>query len=572
MGLDYLLVHLTYNIPLAVVMTIAYWPFFTKLDVYRISTLITIAVLSTIPWDSYLIENQIWTYPPDAVLGPTIWSIPIEEVFFFIIQTYNTSLLYIVLTKRLVKPMYLSPSDMWKRNIGIVFIVTCLGLGIAGIHYGGKFTYLGLIVGWVSPFMFIQWLAAWSFMLRLPCREILLAICIPTAYLWCVDTIALGNGTWVIENNTKLGIQLWGWLDIEEALFFLVTNVMIVMGQMATDNAIALAVYNMATTDEKVSECPSFGQSVIVFIEGHNNPLDLAYINALGDAVERLKQRSQSMYLGSAMFVGRLRIDLIFLYSFCRVIDDLVDEAPDRYTARTVVQECAVLLHKRFAGEDISKLALAHPMLLSSIERLPIDRLSIEPLQGLLKGFETDLDFDAENNTFPISTEKDLERYAFHVAGTIAESVIELTTPNAGYNDTHRQILTAGLRMGQALQYVNIARDISRDAEIHRVYLPTSWLEEKNLTPAHVVSCPDNPQLNELRSRLLDKADECYRSTEQAIGELPLNVQGPIRVTVESYMEIGKMLRKGDWPRMKGKMKVPLLRRLRVAYKALLSR
>lgn len=85
------------------------------------------------------------------------------------------------------------------------------------------------------------------------------------------------------------------------------------MGQMATDNAIALAVYNMATTDEKVSECPSFGQLVTVFIEGHNKPLDLAYINALGDAVERLKQRSQSMYLGSAMFVGRLRIDLIFL-------------------------------------------------------------------------------------------------------------------------------------------------------------------------------------------------------------------------------------------------------------------
>lgn len=122
-----------------------------------LTNLFKIAVLSTIPWDSYLIENQIWTYPPDAVLGPTIWSIPIEEVFFFIIQTYNTSLLYIVLTKRLVKPMYLSPSDVWKRNIGIVFIVTCLGLGIAGIHYGGKFTYLGLIVGWVSPFMLIQW-------------------------------------------------------------------------------------------------------------------------------------------------------------------------------------------------------------------------------------------------------------------------------------------------------------------------------------------------------------------------------------------------------------------------------
>lgn len=58
-------------------------------------------------------------------------------------------------------------------------------------------------------------LMAYRLIVRLPLREVSLAICIPTLFLWVVDTIALGKGTWVIESATKLDIQLWGSLDIE---------------------------------------------------------------------------------------------------------------------------------------------------------------------------------------------------------------------------------------------------------------------------------------------------------------------------------------------------------------------
>ena len=37
----------------------------------------------------------------------------------------------------------------------------------------------------------------------------------PTLYLWVVDFISLRRGTWVIEQNTKLDVRLWGYLDIE---------------------------------------------------------------------------------------------------------------------------------------------------------------------------------------------------------------------------------------------------------------------------------------------------------------------------------------------------------------------
>ncbi|KAI9925095.1 hypothetical protein MW887_006503 [Aspergillus wentii] len=571
MGLDYLLVHAKYNIPLSVVMTSAYWPFFTKIDRYRIWTLVTIAVVSTIPWDSYLIVNSIWTYPPDAVIGPTLWSIPLEEVFFFIIQTYNTSLLYIMLTKRLVLPMYLGVPKCLntKRNIGTLTILTGSCLGIAGIYYGEKYTYIGLILAWVCPFMLLQWVIAYRFMLQLPRREILVCIFLPTFYLWAVDTIALGNGTWVIEDDTKLNIQLWGRLDIEEALFFLVTNVMIILGQMAIDNAVALATYKVAISE--LASFPSFGELIALYIRERSAKVDEDFVDGLSDAVQRLAQKSQSMYMGSAMFQGQLRIDLIFLYSFCRVMDDLVDEAPNRETANRTIRECNVLLKKRFCG-DISKEKHTEPSLVAAIQHLPINRLSIEPLQGLLEGFETDLNFDAERDEFPISTEEDLEKYAFHVAGTVAESMVQLILSNIHTSlqdeaDKDR-IIRAATKMGQALQYVNIVRDVARDAEINRVYIPTTWLKEAGMTPSHVIAHPTDPRLHSLKMRLLDKADECHDSTEMVIRELPREVQGPIRVTVEGYMEIGKMLRETGATVGTEKPKVSLWRRLRVAYRA----
>jgi 15-cis-phytoene synthase / lycopene beta-cyclase len=52
--------------------------------------------------------------------------------------------------------------------------------------------------------------------------------------------LALRRGTWVIASATKLGWHLWPHLEIEEATFFLVTNMMIVFGLAAGSKAFAI--------------------------------------------------------------------------------------------------------------------------------------------------------------------------------------------------------------------------------------------------------------------------------------------------------------------------------------------
>lgn len=53
------------------------------------------------------------------------------------------------------------------------------------------------------------------FLLALPRKEIFLSIAVPSLYLCVVDNLALQRGTWVIENDTKLDLQIWGALDVE---------------------------------------------------------------------------------------------------------------------------------------------------------------------------------------------------------------------------------------------------------------------------------------------------------------------------------------------------------------------
>lgn len=88
-----------------------------------------------------------------------MFKIPLEEVFFFFIQTYNTSLLYSILTKRLVLPCYLRCTKQTHNTelFGTTAILCGVLYGIVGFWTGGKHTYMSLILGWLCPLMLIPW-------------------------------------------------------------------------------------------------------------------------------------------------------------------------------------------------------------------------------------------------------------------------------------------------------------------------------------------------------------------------------------------------------------------------------
>ncbi len=86
-------------------------------------------------------------------------------------------------------------------------------------------TYLVLEVGWAIPPIVLQWLAGWRLLAR-QARAWLLGIVISTLYLSFADSTALGV-VWTIQPAKSLGLYI-GNVPIEEVLFFLLTNTLVV--------------------------------------------------------------------------------------------------------------------------------------------------------------------------------------------------------------------------------------------------------------------------------------------------------------------------------------------------------
>lgn len=293
--------------------------------------------------------------------------------------------------------------------------------------------------------------------------------------------------------------------------------------------------------------------------------------------------------------------------------DDLVDEPPEGLDTSTWIKKLSEHLDLVYkptkdglpsAKTELVTAYIANefpPSARSALTLLPASLMPSEPLYLLLDGFRTDSKFQSteKDDPFPVATEHDLHQYGRQVAGTVGELCLFLISHHSRepIDPAHREaVATAARRMGVALQFVNIARDIAVDAALGRVYLPTTWLSEEGLTPEIVIeTITESPKakgelrnkesmsrlqsLGRLRGRLLEKAFAIYAESKPAMDWLPDESRRPMIVAVESYMEIGRvLLEKEVGPESFGVVRgrptratVPKLRRVRVALRALLD-
>jgi phytoene synthase len=190
------------------------------------------------------------------------------------------------------------------------------------------------------------------------------------------------------------------------------------------------------------------------------------------------------------------------VYAFARRGDDVVDSglAPEeaaleiaRY--RQALDDCYAERHAAFADPQLAALA-------RSIREFKIPR---QPFEDLILGLEMDL------NGAQYETYDDLSCYCYRVASTIGLIAIEIF----GYTDPRTRDYAVNL--GQALQLVNILRDIQSDARRARIYLPRQDLEQFGVRPAELLSGAYNDPLIELMQFECDRARRCFRVARQSL-------------------------------------------------------
>ncbi len=165
---------------------------------------------------------------------------------------------------------------------------------------------------------------------------------------------------------------------------------------------------------------------------------------------------------------------IVAFYAFCREVDDIVDECPDRGLARTKLAWWRGEIAQLFAGNP------SHPVTLALAEAITPFHLSQDAFEQIIDGMEMDLSQPVRYPDF-----KALRLYCHRVAGIVGEVAASIF----GIED--RATLKYANKLGLAFQLTNIIRDVGEDARRGRVYLPEDELAQfgvsiADLTQAHV--------------------------------------------------------------------------------------
>lgn len=193
---------------------------------------VIVAVIYTTPWDNYLVATRVWWYDPALVTGFTLGWVPIEEYTFFVLQTVMTGLWVAFLARRFYasSPPVSRPAQgqLIRWTSAVVLAVLWIGsiwLLLSGWAAG---TYLALILVWALPPIILQVSFAGDILWHYR-RLVGWALIPATLYLSLGDALAIRSGTWTVNPAQSTEIFLGG-LPLEEFIFFLITNTLVVFG------------------------------------------------------------------------------------------------------------------------------------------------------------------------------------------------------------------------------------------------------------------------------------------------------------------------------------------------------
>lgn len=199
------------------------------------------------------------------------------------------------------------------------------------------------------------------------------------------------------------------------------------------------------------------------------------------NAAKITRQSKSNLALAFISLSGQRKRDITTFYAFCRVIDDIADSS----ALSVAEKQNGLVTWRQMLRAPIPN----EPALAAEVRRL-IDRYALTPemLEEIIAGVEMDLTI-ARYATF-----KDLRVYCYRVASAVGLVSIEIF----GYrNPACREY---AVQLGLALQTTNIIRDVGKDLQNNRIYIPYEDMARFNYSEKEL----QNRQYNECFFRLME--------------------------------------------------------------------
>lgn len=174
-----------------------------------------------------------------------------------------------------------------------------------------------------------------------------------------------------------------------------------------------------------------------------------------------------SFAAGMRILPGPRREGMYALYAFCRIIDDIADEELPQDRRRALLDAWAAEIDALYAGAPRSVVgrALAGPVARFGLEQAEF--------RHIIEGMR----MDAEGPVVAPPMEE-LLAYVRRVAGAVG--ILSMRIFGAWRGPESGRF---ALALAEALQLVNILRDIEEDAAMGRLYLPREELDRAGVPP-----------------------------------------------------------------------------------------
>lgn len=212
------------------------------------------------------------------------------------------------------------------------------------------------------------------------------------------------------------------------------------------------------------------------------------------------KESNSSFYYAFSLLAKPKRDAMNTVYAFCRKTDDIVDEGdePEEIKYERLRKwriELEKALYSTSDSHFFNKLA-------SIIKQFNIP---IDPFFELIAGMEMDLQHKRYRSF------EELVQYCYRVASTVGLMCIEIF----GYKN--KSAKDYAVNLGLAMQLTNILRDVKKDSEKGRIYLPQNDLVKFQYSEQDIFEKRYDANFISLMKFESDRAKDFFTKADQAL-------------------------------------------------------
>ena len=223
------------------------------------------------------------------------------------------------------------------------------------------------------------------------------------------------------------------------------------------------------------------------------------YKRANVNAAAITRQSKSNLALAFVSLGPERKRDITIFYAFCRVVDDIADSAE-----LSIVEKRERLTDWR---QMLGASAPDEPLLARDVRQL-MAKYSLPP--GMLEEIIAGVEMDLTIVRYP--TFEELRVYCYRVASAVGLVSIEI------FGHRNPRCREYAIDLGLALQMTNIMRDVWKDFQTGRIYLPQEDLVRFHYSEADLAKRRYNEQFIQLMQFQASRAREFF---SRAARELP---------------------------------------------------